>query len=99
MAIRPSSSSQPLLYHFHILTVYMETSEGSQFVSASSVQEDVSMATSLTAEEVIAQATEIIQGQIDGLRSTQEKGVWSEAVSTIWAQVVHVKFICNQSTH
>jgi len=77
----------------------METSEGSQFVSASSVQEDVSMATSLTAEEVITQATEIIQGWIDGLRSTREKGVRSEAVSTIWAQVVHGKFICNQSTH
>jgi len=77
----------------------METSEGSQFVSASSVQEDVSTAMSLTAEEVIAQAAEIIQGWIDGLRSTQEKCVWSEAVSTIWAQVVHGKFICNQSTH
>jgi len=77
----------------------METSEGSQFISASSVQEDLSMATSLTAEEVVAQAAEIIQGWIDGLRSTREKGVWSEAVSTIWAQVVRGKFICNQSTH
>jgi len=77
----------------------METSEGSQFVSASSVQEDVSMATSLTAEEVVTQAAEIIQGRIDGLRSTREKGVWLEAVSTIWAQVVHGKFICSQSTH
>jgi len=77
----------------------METSEGSQFISASSIQEDVSMATSLTAEEVVTQATEIIQGRIDGLRSTREKGVWSEAVSTIWTQVVRGKFICNQSTH
>jgi len=57
------------------------------------------MATSLTAEEVVAQAAEIIQGWIDGLRSTWEKGVWLEAVSTIWAQVVRGKFICNQSTH
>jgi len=77
----------------------MATSESSQFVSASSVQEDMSAATSLTAEEVVAQSTEIIQGQIDGLRSTREKGVWSEAVSTIWAKVVHGKSICNQSTH
>ena len=38
----------------------METSEGSQFVSASSIQEDMSTATSLTAEEVVAQAAEII---------------------------------------
>jgi len=77
----------------------METSEGSQFVSPSSIQEDVSTAMSLTAEEVVAQAAEIIPGWIDGLRSTREKGVWSEAVSTIWAQVVRGKFICNQSTH
>jgi len=77
----------------------MATSESSQFVSASSVQEDMSVAMSLTAEEVVAQSAEIIQGQIDGLRSTQEKGVWLEAVSTIWAQLVCGKSICNQSTH
>jgi len=65
----------------------MATSEGSQFISTSSVQ------------EVVTQSAEIIQGQIDGLRSTWEKGVWLEAVSTIWAQVVCGKFICNQSTH
>jgi len=59
----------------------------------------MSAATSLTAEEVVTQSTEIIQGQIDGLRSTREKGVWSEAVSTIWAEVVRGKSICNQSTH
>jgi len=59
----------------------------------------MSAAMSLTAEEVVAQSTEIIQGWIDGLRSTWEKGVWSEAVSTIWAEVVHGKSICNQSTH
>jgi len=77
----------------------MATSEISQFMSASSVQEDMSVAMSLTAEEVVTQSTEIIQGQIDGLRSTWEKGVWSEAVSTIWAKVVCGKSICNQSTH
>ena len=59
----------------------------------------MSVATALTAEEVVAQSAEIIQGQIDGLRSTWEKGVWSEAVSTIWAEVVHGKSICNQSNH
>jgi len=77
----------------------MATTEGSQLVSASSVQEGMSTATSLTAEEVVAQSTEIIHAWIDGLRSTWDKGVWSEAVTTIWAQVVHGRFLCNQSIH
>jgi len=40
----------------------MATSESSQFVSTSSIQEEMSAATSLTAEEVITQSAEIIQG-------------------------------------
>jgi len=75
----------------------MATSESSQFMSTSSVQEDMSAAMSLTAEEVITQSAEINQGQIDGLRSTWEKGVWLEAVSTIWAEVVCGKSICIES--
>ncbi|KIM65651.1 hypothetical protein SCLCIDRAFT_22548 [Scleroderma citrinum Foug A] len=46
---------------------------------------------SLTAEEVVAESAEIIQGLIDGLRSQRDKDRWMVAVTTIWEQVCHVE--------
>ena len=44
-------------------------------------------------EEIVAESTEIIQGQIDGLRSQQDKDMWTEAMTTIWEQVVCSRFL------
>ena len=75
----------------------METSEGPLVVTASSIQEDTSAPMSLAAEEVVAKSTEIIQGWIDGLRSQRDKDRWMVAVTTIWEQVVHARFLFYQS--
>ncbi|KIM62626.1 hypothetical protein SCLCIDRAFT_24915 [Scleroderma citrinum Foug A] len=69
----------------------MATTEGTNIITASSVEDDTSSPTSCTAEEVVAKSTEIIQGRIDGLCETRNKVIWTEAVVTIWAQVRHVE--------
>ncbi|KIM64066.1 hypothetical protein SCLCIDRAFT_23700 [Scleroderma citrinum Foug A] len=93
MAIQPHSSSPTFAAYMLLpfLTVYMATTEGTNIVTASSVEDDTSSPTSCTAEEVIAKSAEIIQGQIDGLRETQDKVIWTEAVVTIWAQVHRIE--------
>ena len=80
------------------LTIYMETAEDTNFVAASSVQDDTSSPTSCTAEEIVTQSAEIIQGRIDGLQETWDKVIWTEAVVTIWAQVVHGKVLFYHSS-
>ena len=76
----------------------MATSECTLIVTASSVQEDMSVPMSLTAEEIVTESAEIIQGWIDGLRSQQDKDIWTEAITTIWEQVVHGRFLFYQSS-
>ena len=76
----------------------MATTEGTLFAAVSSVQEDTSAPTSLKAEEIVADSAEIIQGRIDGLRSQRDKDIWTEAVTTIWEQVVRGTFLSYQSS-
>ena len=100
MAIQPHSSSPTFAAYtlLPFLTVYMATTEGTNIVATSSVEDDTSSPTSCTAEEVIAKSTEIIQGRIDGLRETRDKVIWTEAVVTIWAQVVCGKVLLYHSS-
>ena len=69
----------------------MATAEGAHLIAASSIQDNTSSLTSCTAEEVVTKSAETIQGQIDGLQEMRDKVIWTEAVVTIWAQVVRGK--------